>query len=121
MKLTKIHTAIAGAVLAMGLCGTSAFVGAQAAEKPEPARFAVINLANIYESLDEEKAWQEETFPADDTVQSYDRQVEHFIECINTNSESRNDLVDGWQTLKVIQAAFKSNADGKVTAVEKVS
>ncbi len=73
----------------------------------------------IYDA--ESSKWSEEKFDSDDTVQSYDLQVEHFLDCIKSNSQTRNSLRDGWQTLKVLTAALESNKTQKVCKVGKVS
>tara|TARA_B100000029_G_C17513033_1_gene937012 strand:+ start:127 stop:1134 length:1008 start_codon:yes stop_codon:yes gene_type:complete len=72
----------------------------------------------IYDA--ESSKWSEEKFDSDDTVQSYDLQVEHFLKCIKASSQTRNNLKDGWQTLKVLTAALESNKTQKVCKVEKV-
>lgn len=56
--------------------------------------------------------WQKETFPPDDTVCSYGRQAEHFLECIQKGSEPRTTLEDGRATLRVLLAGFESAERG---------
>ncbi len=64
-----------------------------------------------------EGAWATESFPANDTVQSYGRQAQHFLNCISSGANPRTPLNDGRQTLSVLTAAAESSASGRVITV----
>lgn len=60
------------------------------------------------------KTWDHEDFGPDSFVTCYDRQAEHFIECVRTSSTPRTTLADGRKTLRVLEAALESSSRGQL-------
>ena len=63
------------------------------------------------------KAWDHEDFGPDSFVTCYDRQAEHFIECVRVGSVPRTTFADGRETLRVLEAALESSDSGQVVTL----
>jgi predicted dehydrogenase len=53
--------------------------------------------------------WVHEDFGADSFITCYDRQAEHFIDCVRNTKTPRTTLADGRKTLAVLEAALLSS------------
>jgi predicted dehydrogenase len=63
------------------------------------------------------KKWTIEDFGRDSFVTCYDRQAEHFLNCLRTGATPRTTLADGRKTLDVLIAALKSSQTGQVVTL----
>lgn len=60
------------------------------------------------------KQWTHEDFGKDSFVTCYDRQAEHFIECVKAGKQTLIPLSDGRKTLAVLEAALVSSNEGRL-------
>jgi predicted dehydrogenase len=72
----------------------------------------VASKVEVYDA--KTKKWTIEDFGRDSFVACYDRQAEHFLDCIRNNKAPRTSLTDGRKTLDVLIAALKSSDTGQV-------
>lgn len=63
------------------------------------------------------KEWTHEDLGAASFVTCYDRQAEHFIECVRTGKQPLISMEDGRKTLDVLVAALKSSDTGTVVTL----
>ena len=63
------------------------------------------------------RKWSIDDFGPDSFVTCYERQVQHFINCVRTGREPRTTLSDSRRTLDVLIAALKSSQTGQVVTV----
>ncbi|MEK9753629.1 MAG: Gfo/Idh/MocA family oxidoreductase [Rhodospirillaceae bacterium] len=72
----------------------------------------ITSKIDIYDAATKE--WTTEDFGPGNFVTCYDRQTEHFIDCVRSGKAPRTDLADGRKTLDVLVAALKSSQTGQV-------
>jgi predicted dehydrogenase len=75
----------------------------------------VASRVEVYEAKG--RKWTIEDFGRDSFVTCYDRQAEHFLDCIRNGKRPRTSLADGRKTLDVLIAALKSSQIGQVVTL----